>query len=132
VAPPRAPAPAVTPSVPPPPQVQAPVVAPPVATVSTPAPAAASNTPSTSPLGVTMNSLTALANATELTEKKPAAAPPDPPEKQRKEPRLATPVSHSVPRPEPKPQELPEATQQGIAMDGSQRPQRWGFWRGNR
>jgi hypothetical protein len=130
-APPRppAPAPVTTPSLPLPAQVQAPVAA----TPAPAAPAAASNaTTPGSPLTVTMNSLSALANATEPPERKPASAPADTADKQRKEPRLASPVSHNVPKPELKPQELTETTQQGVAADGSQRPQRWGFWRGNR
>jgi len=79
-----------------------------------------------------MNSLSALATATEPAEKKPAAAPVDSADKQRKEPRLAAPQPQAVSKPDLKPQELPETAQQGIGADGSQRPQRWGFWRGNR
>src|SRR4029453_9518250 len=91
-----------------------------------------------SPLSVSINSLTALATATEPAEKRPAAIPADALDKQRKEPRLAAPAPQSVSKPESKPQEGPETMPQevmqegGLAGDGSQRPQRWGFWRGNR
>jgi hypothetical protein len=82
---------------------------------------------------VTTNSLSALATATEPTEKKPAPAPSDASDKQRKEPRLAAPPApQPISKPEPKSQEVQESMQQGAVGDGSQRPQRWGFWRGNR
>jgi len=141
VPPPAAPV-TATQAAPPRPPAPAPVVIPPVPAVASPvitaqgpvaAPAASSNgAPSGSPLTATMNSLSALATATEPAEKKPAAAPVDSADKQRKEPRLAAPQPQAVSKPDLKPQELPETAQQGIGADGSQRPQRWGFWRGNR
>ena len=146
VPPPAAPVAATQAAPPPRPPAPAPVAAPhapaavahviptPAPVVAPPAPVAASNgaPPSGSPLTATMNSLSALATATEPAEKKPAAAPVDAADKQRKEPRLAAPQPQAVSKPDLKPQELPETAQQGIAADGSQRPQRWGFWRGNR
>ncbi len=129
---PPAPAPVAPPSAP---AVAAPVaVAPSSVMAAVPAaPAAVSNgTPAGSALTVTMTSLSALASATEPAEKKPAAAPVDSADRQRKEARLAAPPTQAASKPEPKPQELPETAQQGVAADGSQRPQRWGFWRGNR
>ncbi|HTM52001.1 MAG TPA: hypothetical protein VL285_25075 [Bryobacteraceae bacterium] len=97
----------------------------------TPAPpaAASGNTAAGSPLTVTINSLSALATATEPAEKKPTEA-----DKQRKEPRLASPAPppQNIVKSEPKSQESGDGMQQGIPGDGSQRPQRWGFWRGNR
>src|SRR5439155_25380076 len=80
----------------------------------------------------------ALAAATgPAVERKPAVAPPpaDQGEKQRKEPRLASPAPQPIAKIEAKPQESPmmnEDQQRMMAGDGSQRPQRWGFWRGNR
>ena len=102
-----------------------------------PAAAASNATPAASPLAVNINSLSALATATEQPEKKPASPPAEALDKQRKEPRLAAPTPPSVSKPEAKPQEAleamrQEAMQEGVAGDGSQRPQRWGFWRGNR
>jgi hypothetical protein len=115
---------------------------PPPAPVSThvpavPAAAASNATPPAAP-AASVQSLSARATATELAEKKPASVPADAAlDKQRKEPRLATPGPQSVSKPESKPQEeteamRQEAMQESIAGDGSQRPQRWGFWRGNR
>src|SRR5258708_7419922 len=59
-----------------------------------------------------------------------AAPPVESPDKQRKEPRLAAPAQQAYSKSDLKPQEMP--VQEDIASDGSQRPQRWGFWRGNR
>ncbi len=127
---PQAAAPVATPSAP---AAVAPAITTPAPVAAPSAPAAASNgAPSGSPLTVTMNSLSALASATEPPEKKPAVAPVDSADKQRKEPRLAAVPPQAVSKPDGKPQELPETAQQGVAGDGSQRPQRWGFWRGNR
>jgi hypothetical protein len=80
-------------------------------------------------LTVTINSLSALATATEPAEKKPTEI-----DKQRKEPRLAAPPPQpqTIVKSEPKAQEPGDGMQQGIPGDGAQRPQRWGFWRGNR
>src|SRR5207237_8720254 len=88
----------------------------------------------------TINSLTALATATEpAVERKPAVvAPPsaDHADRQRKEPRLANPAPQLIAKTDAQPQEAPslvgEDQQRMMAGDGSQRPQRWGFWRGNR
>jgi len=80
------------------------------------------------------HSLAALANATEtLPDKKPVApaGPVDIAERQRKEPRLAVPAQQPVAKVEPK-SEMGVDDQKAAAGDGSQRPQRWGFWRGNR
>ena len=114
----------------------APAPAPPVtAAPATPAPRPAPVVQTTT---TTINSLTALATATEpAVERKPAVAPPpaDQGEKQRKEPRLASPAPQPIAKIEAKPQESPmmnEDQQRMMAGDGSQRPQRWGFWRGNR
>jgi hypothetical protein len=99
-------------------------------TVSTQVPSAPT---ATAPNGI--NSLAALATATEPPEKKPVSAPADALDKQRREPRLATPAPQLVSKPESKPQDGQETMRQeaeGLAGDGSQRPQRWGFWRGNR
>ena len=80
-----------------------------------------------------MNSLSALATATEppATDKKPA--PVETMDRQRKEPRLATPAPQPVAKPEPNAEDLvAEEAQKTAAGDSGQRPQRWGFWRGNR
>jgi hypothetical protein len=76
-----------------------------------------------------------LATATEPTvDKKPTvAAVVEVADKQRKEPRLATPVAQQATKLETKAPELPQDdAQRAAAGDASQRPQRWGFWRGNR
>jgi hypothetical protein len=71
-------------------------------------------------------------------ERKTASVPPaaDHVDKQRKEPRLATPAPQQpIAKSEAKPQDpslSPDDPQRVMAGDGSQRPQRWGFWRGNR
>ena len=125
-----APAPAAV-SAPAAPAPAPPVTAAPVAPAPRPAPVVQTTT-------TTINSLTALATATEpAVERKPAVAPPpaDQGEKQRKEPRLASPAPQPIAKIEAKPQESPmmnEDQQRMMAGDGSQRPQRWGFWRGNR
>jgi hypothetical protein len=86
-----------------------------------------------------IHSLTALATATEpapAERKTPPPPPADISERQRKEPRLATTAAPPAARPaEPKPQEpeiAPGDPSRAVAGDPSQRPQRWGFWRGNR
>jgi hypothetical protein len=90
--------------------------------------------PAAQPQNVTVNSLSALANATEPAEKKPAPTPVETIDRQRKEPRLAAPAPQSVAsKPEPNGEEfMAEEAQKTAAGDSSQRPQRWGFWRGNR
>lgn len=98
-----------------------PVAAPPAAT-ATPAPASQPSAAS---------SLAALATATEPVN--PPVASTE--KRERKEPRLATvvaqPVVESESRPDLKSQEtIPEEAQKSVGPDG--RPQRWGFWRGNR
>jgi len=76
-------------------------------------------------------SLTALATATEPAPERKVVTPVETIDKQRKEPRLAAPVPQPVAKSEPKPQEAEMVAEQQ-AGDGSGRPQRWGFWRGNR
>jgi hypothetical protein len=88
----------------------------------------------------TIHSLSALATATEppVERKHSVVAQPAPDsggERQRKEPRLAVPAPQSAVKNEIKPVEQPLGANDapsGMAGDGSQRPQRWGFWRGNR
>ncbi len=80
------------------------------------------------------SSLSALANATEPSVK--PTAPSESTDKGRKEPRLAAPPAPQQPaRPEPTAEEQEqnanESSHGAMAADG-QRPQRWGFWRGNR
>jgi Meckel syndrome type 1 protein len=127
-APPRPPAPvSSTPVVPAPPVPAYPVPTAPVAVGATnSAPAASQNVSS---------SLAALATATEpAVDKKPTvAAVVEVGDKQRKEPRLATPAPQQATKLETKAPELPQDDpQRAAAGDASQRPQRWGFWRGNR
>ena len=131
------------------PVAAAPVFAAPVVSVPTPprpidpAPATPHSAPAPSPTPIAAappgatHSLTALVTATEPpAERKPALVPsPADGDKQRKEPRLA---AASAPQPmaktesNPQEQELADDEQRVMAGDGSQRPQRWGFWRGNR
>jgi len=104
-----------------PPRPPAPVAAPPMAVATPAAPAP--------------TSLSALANATEpATERKPAGtAPSESADKSRKEPRLATPPAPQPARTESAEQEQEHRGDESGAMAGDgQRPQRWGFWRGNR
>lgn len=81
-------------------------------------------------------SLSALATATEsVSEKRPAAsAAVETVDKQRKEPRLAAPAPQPVAaKAEVSNEEFAsDEAQKAAAGDPSQRPQRWGFWRGNR
>ena len=111
----------------------------PIPVAATPAPA-----PSTPPVAIhspaspspqsqqVPGSLTALASATE-TDKRPAPAPPEAIDRQRREPRLATPTPVTVAKTEPNGEEFTaEEAEKAAAGDSSQRPQRWGFWRGNR
>ena len=77
--------------------------------------------------------LSALANATESTEKRPGAPAEVIIDRQRKEPRLASPAPQPVAKSEPNGEEFSaEEAEKAAAGDASQRPQRWGFWRGNR
>jgi hypothetical protein len=79
--------------------------------------------------------LAALATATEpaVEKKAGATATIDIADKQRKEPRLATTASQTSPKAESKAAETsPEEEAQQAAAGDAQRPQRWGFWRGNR
>jgi hypothetical protein len=111
--------------------------APPVAAAPVPPAPARSATPAPQS-AIQINSLQALATATEpAVERKPAAASTsDIADRQRKEPRLASPAPQPAARLEAKPQEqemLGDEAQQGtVNGDGGQRTQRWGFWRGNR
>jgi len=114
-----------------PPRPPAPVSTPPTVAASappTPAPAA--------PVPAAASSLSALATATEPVTERKTAGTPDGAEKARKEPRLAAPPAPQQPaRPEPTAQEqeqMGDEASRALAGDGSQRPQRWGFWRGNR
>ena len=119
----------------------APIAAAPTAASTTPTPVAA--TPPVQPAAAVTNapaaqnsaipSLTALATATEpATDRKPAAPHVETIDKQRKEPRLAAPAPQPMAKSESKSQEAEMVEQNALAADGSQRPQRWGFWRGNR
>jgi hypothetical protein len=128
---------------PPRPQAPAPVAAQtapaPVAASPAPAPSAAppvvSNSHATSvPQHAAATSLSALANATESsTDKRPAAPAPAEAIDRRKEPRLAAPVPQPVGKTESNGEEFSgEEGEKAVAGDASQRPQRWGFWRGNR
>jgi hypothetical protein len=132
VAPPRPPAPA---------PVSAQTAPAPVAATPAPVPSAppvASNshaTPPAQPQHVAGNSLSALANATELSaDKRPGSpVPVDAIDRQRKEPRLAAPAPQPVVKTEPNSEEFSaDEAEKAAAGDSSQRPQRWGFWRGNR
>jgi hypothetical protein len=138
---------AATPAAPSRPPAPVPVAATPAAPVaatpvSVPVPAAppvahnnAHPAPAAQPQNVTVNSLSALATATEpAVDKKPAPAPVETIDRQRKEPRLAAPAPQPVAaKPEPSAEEfMAEEAQKTAAGDSSQRPQRWGFWRGNR
>jgi hypothetical protein len=126
--------------VPPTPPAQAPPSVAPAAPVQAPqsaAPAAPPRPLNQPQPASAIHSLTALATATEppVVERKPAAPPADIADRQRKEPRLATspaPPQPTAIRPEPKPQEQETEGPRAVGGDGSQRPQRWGFWRGNR
>jgi hypothetical protein len=110
----------------------------PVAVTPAPAPAAppvATNshaTPSAQPQHVA-GSLSALATVTD-TEKRPAApAPVETIDRQRREPRLAAPGPQPIVKTEPNNGEFSaDEAEKAAAGDSSQRPQRWGFWRGNR
>lgn len=127
---------AVTPAAPsrPAPAAVAPTAAAPVAA----APAAV---PSAPPVAANSHatpqaSLSALATATEsVSEKRPtASAAVETVDKQRKEPRLAAPAPQPVAaKAEVSNEEFAaDEAQKAAAGDPSQRPQRWGFWRGNR
>lgn len=127
---------AVTPAAPsrPTPAAVAPTVPAPVAAAPAAVPAAppvAGNSHATP-----QASLTALATATEsVNDKRPAAsATVETVDKQRKEPRLAAPAPQPVAaKAEVSNEEFAsDEAQKAAAGDPSQRPQRWGFWRGNR
>lgn len=114
--------------------------APPVAAPAAPVNAAQQTLPqqgmpqAATPLA-TSSSIAALATATELTsDKKPAMAPAvEVADKQRKEPRLAATPAATAARIETRPVDpVSEEAEKAAAGDASQRPQRWGFWRGNR
>jgi len=122
---------AVTPAAPSRP-APVPVAATPAAPAAVPsAPPVAGNSHATP-----QTSLSALATATEsVSEKRPtASAAVETIDKQRKEPRLAA----SAPQPVAVKAELSneefaaDEAQKAANGDPSQRPQRWGFWRGNR
>ena len=127
---------------PPRPQAPAPVAAhtapAPVAAAPAPAPSAAqpvvSNSHASVPQHAAATSLSALANATESsTEKRPGAPAPVEAIDRRKEPRLAAPAPQPVGKIESNGEEFSgEEGEKAVAGDASQRPQRWGFWRGNR
>jgi hypothetical protein len=115
----------------------------PTPVAAAPAPAASAPTPPVPPAAAVTNaptaqnstipSLTALATATEpATDRKPAAPHVETIDKQRKEPRLAAPAPQPMAKSESKSPEAEMVEQNALAADGSQRPQRWGFWRGNR
>jgi len=112
----------------------------PVAAAPAAAPVASAHAPSalaappvtTAPTSQTnLPSLTALATATDPAPERKTSTPVETIDKQRKEPRLAAPAPQPVAKSEPKSQEA-EMVADNQAGDGSQRPQRWGFWRGNR
>jgi hypothetical protein len=135
---PPAPAAAVPAAPPRPPQVAhipTPIAAPVAANAQAPATASAPAS-AAAPIPVAANSLAALVTATDPAEKKSATAVAtvETADKQRKEPRLATnaqptPISKSEGKaPEP----MLDDAQKSAVGDTSQRPQRWGFWRGNR
>jgi hypothetical protein len=128
---------------PPRPQAPAPVAAQtapaPVAAAPAPAPSTAqpvvSNSHATSvPQHAAATSLSALANATESSaDKRPGTPAPVEAIDRRKEPRLAAPASQPVGKTESNGEEFSgEEGEKAVAGDASQRPQRWGFWRGNR
>jgi hypothetical protein len=111
----------------------------PVAATTAPAPSAppvANNshaTPSVQPQ--VAGSLSALATATDPSpDKRPAPpAPAEAIDRQRREPRLAAPVPQPVAKTEANNGEFAaDEAEKAAAGDSSQRPQRWGFWRGNR
>jgi hypothetical protein len=127
-----------------PPRPPAPV---PVAAQNAPAPVAATPAPAPSAPPVATNShatpsaqpqhvagsLSALATATDLSPDK-RTAPADAIDRQRREPRLAAPVPQAVAKTEPtnNGEFTNDEAEKAAAGDSSQRPQRWGFWRGNR
>jgi hypothetical protein len=103
----------------------------PVAAQNGPAPVPATPAPSAPPQHAA-GSLSALATVTDADKRAPAPAPVEAIDRQRREPRLAAPVPQSVGKTEPVNGEFADEAEKTAAGDSSQRPQRWGFWRGNR
>jgi hypothetical protein len=133
---PPAPAPVAAPPTHPAPVAAAPPAAPPrppapmpVAAQNGPAPVPATPAPSAPPQHGA-GSLSALATVTDADKRAPA--PVEAIDRQRREPRLAAPVPQSVGKTEPVNGEFADEAEKAAAGDSSQRPQRWGFWRGNR
>jgi hypothetical protein len=145
-APPVHPAPVASVPAPAPPRPPAPV---PVVVHNAPGPVAGTPAPAPSapPVATTSQatapaqpqqvagSLSALATATDTSaDKRPTPPPPaEMIDRQRREPRLAAPAPQAVAKTEPNGEEFAgDEAEKAAAGDSSQRPQRWGFWRGNR
>jgi hypothetical protein len=143
--PPAHPAPVAVVPAPAPPRPPAPV---PVTAQNGPAPVAATTVPAPSAPPVANNShptpsaqpqaagsLSALATATDPSPDKRSASPTpaEAIDRQRREPRLAAPVPQPVAKTDANSGEFAaDEAEKAAAGDSSQRPQRWGFWRGNR